>query len=603
MVFAQGDLVPVSDITGSSSVFVWPRGGGAAAPKHFVSRAKTNRTKEAKVETAKRITTQYEKLAKVAPRRQRADVVDPNDPRLKKFGDMPKAEASKLFTGVGAFYIDKNDSENAMNFFREATDLDPKNLIAPKGLSEALSLKGNEVLVKDQTKAAADLFNEALKYNPNNAVAYYGLAEVFSNLDPKEKPIENADAKAIENYEKALSYDKDLTEIYVPLGILYYQAGNIAKADTLLTKAVAANPEMAETQFFVGLVRYAQNNNPVALAAFQKAIQVKPDYPEAYYYMGETYERMGKPDEAAAAYEKALSLKPNYFEAAFDLGSEYYKLQQWDKSVTAYEKAVKLNNSNVQAYINLGDAYRMAKDYEKAESEYNLAVSFFERMPDFDKSDKADTYNKIGYVIAQQCPINVSKLLPCRWNTATMSLEKAVALTGDNVEYANLGWAYYNAAKRDQADGKTAESKAKLEKARTNLLKATAADSKYLNAPMVNLGMALNDLGEYPAAIEVLNKVTQREPKWTFAINELGVSYLLNKDYKNAIDRFNAVIKRDDKYSAAWFNLGKAQFANGNIGEAKKAYTQLRKLGSSDKRANDLANKLDRETGGAMARG
>jgi len=82
-----------------------------------------------------------------------------------------------------------------------------------------------------------------------------------------------------------------------------------------------------------------------------------------------------------------------------------------------------------------------------------------------------------------------------------------------------------------------------------------------------------------------------------------GSIYLLNKDYKNAIDRFNTAVKRDDKYSAAWFNLGKAQFANGNIGEAKKAYSQLRKLGSSDKRANDLANKLDRETGGAMARG
>jgi len=115
---------------------------------------------------------------------------------------------------------------------------------------------------------------------------------------------------------------------------------------------------------------------------------------------------------------------------------------------------------------------------------------------------------------------------------------------------------------------------------------------------MVNLGMALNDLGDYLSAIDVLNKVVTREPKWTFAINELGVAYLLNKDYKNAIDRFNTVVKRDDKYTAAWFNLGKAHFANGNIGEAKKAYSQLRKLG-----ANQLADRLDRETGGAMQRG
>jgi tetratricopeptide (TPR) repeat protein len=185
-----------------------------------------------------------------------------------------------------------------------------------------------------------------------------------------------------------------------------------------------------------------------------------------------------------------------------------------------------------------------------------------------------------------------------------VSLEKAVALTNDNVDYANLGWAYYNAAQRDLIDKKEADAKSKLEKARTNLQKAVGASgSSYLTAPMVNLGMALNDLGDYASAIQVLSKVVDRQPDWTFAVNELGIAYLQSKDYKNAIDRFNMVLKRDSKYSAAWFNLGKAQYANGNIGEAKKAYLQLRKLGSSDKYANQLADQLDRETNGAMARG
>lgn len=588
--FAQGDIVPVSDITGGSSVFIWPRGSSSAAPKRFVSRQKTRRAKEERIESAKRITKQYETLAKAAPRRTREKVIDPNDPRIPKIATMPKEEASKLFTGVGEYYIDKNDSENAINFFREAVQLDGKNTIAPKGLSEALALKGNEVLVKDQVKAAKDLFDESLKYNPNNAVAFYGLAEVYSEQD--------LDEQSIENYEKALSYDKDLTEIYVPLGILYYQSGNIAKADELLTKAVAANANAAETQFFLGLVRYAQNNNSVALAAFQSATRLKPEYAEAWYYSGETLDRLGRSTEAAAAYQKALDLKPNYFEAALDLGSEYYKMQQWNDAITAYEKAIKLKNDNILAYINLGDAYRQAKNYEKAEANYNLAVSFFERQPAFDKTDKADTYNKIGYVIAQQCPINVSKFLPCRWNTATLSLEKAVALTNDNVDYANLGWAYYNAAKKDAADRKDADAKVKLEKARANLQKASGADSRYLNAPLVNLGMALNDMGDYKSAIDVLTRVVEREPKWVFAVDQLGQAYLGNRDYSKAIDSFNTVIKRDDKYAMGWFNLGRAQFANGNVGEAKKAYSQLRKL-----KANALADKLDRETGGAMARG
>lgn len=582
------DLVPVSDISGNSSVFVF-RNSAKGAPQKFVTKQRSNRTKEARLETAKKITRQYETLAKTAPRRARADVVDPNDPRIPKIATMPREDASKLFTGVGEYYIDKNDSENALNFFREAVQLDSKNAIAPKGLSEALSLKGNELLVKDQADAAQKLFDEALQYNPNNAVAFYGLAEVYSDKE--------LDSKSIENYEKALKFDKDLTEIYVPLGILYYQAGNIAKADELLTKAVANDANSPETQYFFGLVRYAQNNNTAAQTAFQNAIRMKPEYAEAHYYLGETFERFGKHAEAAAEYQKALELKPNYFEAALDLGSAYYEQEKWADAVPAYEKAVKLKNDNIQAYINLGDSYRQLKNYEKAEGSYNLAATFIERAANFDRVDAADTYNKIGFVIAQQCPINASKGLPCRWDTATRSLEKAVALTNDNVDYANLGWAYYNAAQKDFADHKDDTAKEKLEKARVNLQKATLADSRYLTAPMVNLGMALNDLGDYKSAIEVLNRVVQREPKWVFAVNELGVAYLLNKDYKNAISQFQNVVKRDDKYAAAWFNLGKAQYQNGNVGEAKKAYSQLRKIG-----ANGLADRLDRETGGAMAR-
>jgi tetratricopeptide (TPR) repeat protein len=583
------DLVPVSDISGGSSVFVF-RSSAKGAPQKFVSRTRSRLSKEERRASTVRVTRQYEQLAKVAPRRSREKAVDPNNlPDAIRLKTMPREEVSKLFAGVGEYYIDTNDSENAINFFREAVALDKNNPIAPKGLSEGLALKGNQLLVKDQTKAAKDLFDEALKYNPNNAVAFYGLAEVYSEQD--------ADSEAIANYERALQFDKDLTEIYVPLGILYYQAGNIAKADELLTKAIAVEPGSAETQFFLGLVRYAQNNNTAALSALNKATAAKPIYPEAYYYTGETLDRMSKYQEAAAAYQKALDQKPNYFEAALDLGSEYYKLEQWQKAVDAYEKAIKLRNNNIQAYINLGDAYRQVGNFEKAEANYGLAASFFEREAAFDKMVAADTYNKTGFVIAQQCPLNVKRALPCRWDSATRALEKAAALTADNVDYANLGWAYYNAAKKDLADNKTATGQEKLEKARLNLQKAANADSRYLTAPLVNLGMALNDLGDYPTAIHVLNRVVQREPKWVFALNELGNAYYGNKDYKSAIERYNTVTKRDDKFAPGWFNLGKAQFANGNVGEAKKAYSQLRKLG-----ANVLADKLDRETGGAMAR-
>jgi len=594
-ILGQG-VVEVAGIGGETSIFVFRK--TAATPTRLVSRAKAVRTKEQRIETARRVNRQYVALAKAAPRRARAKAIDPeNLPPTIRIKLMPREEASKLFAGVGEYYIDANDIENAITFFREAVLMDEKNTIAPKGLSEALALKGNELLVKDQQDEAKTYFDEAIKYNPNNAVAYYGLGEIYADRASKEVAVDDSDERSITNYEKALAFDKELTEIYTPLGILYYQSGQIARADEMLSKAVEADPNSAVAQHFLGLVRYSQNRNADALKSFERAVALQTDYADAYFFAGESLIRLERFKDATVQYQKALEYKPKYFEAQFALGNAYYELKQWVDAVGAYEKAVKLKNDNIQVYINLGDAYREVSDFEKAESRYNLAVAFIERDKSFDKFDAADTYSKIGFVIAQQCPINYAKFMPCRWETATRALEKAAALTNDNVDFANLGWAYYNAAKRDESENRPDQAREKLEKAKLNLQKAVSADSRFLTAPLVNLGMALNELGDHKTAVDVLGRVVEHQPRWTFALNELGKAYYGMKDYKNAITIFRSAADRDPDSSSSWYYLGIAQFESGNIAEAKKAYQRLRKIN-----ANMLADRLDRETKGAVSR-
>jgi tetratricopeptide (TPR) repeat protein len=81
-----------------------------------------------------------------------------------------------------------------------------------------------------------------------------------------------------------------------------------------------------------------------------------------------------------------------------------------------------------------------------------------------------------------------------------------------------------------------------------------------------------------------------------FAINELGIAYLNAGNFKDAISQFNKAIDRDNKFAAAYYNLAKAQFKNGNLGEAKKAHSKLKSLGRLD-----LANRLTAETNGAVS--
>jgi tetratricopeptide (TPR) repeat protein len=582
-VHSQNDLIPVSDITGGSSVFVF-RGSNKAAPKKFTAYSKSQRSKTQKLETVRKISRQYVTLAKANPLRSRSKSVDPNN--LPAVETIQGEAGSKMFAGVGEYYIDNNDLDNAVKFFREAVELDDKNTSAKTGLSEALVLKGNDLLVNDKPDLSRQYFEDALQYNPNNSGAYFGLGEVLSNLDKEDE--------AIANYEKALTLNGKLTEIYVPLGILYYQKGEIAKADEILGKALVVSPDNPETQYFLGLVRYAQNRNEEALTAFQRSSTLDPNYAEAHFYTGETLIRLGRKEAAIEEYKKALALKRGYLEAFVRLGSAYYEAENYLEAINTYKEAIKLKNDNIEAYAGLGDTYRQMKNFTDAEANYNLATIFIARNKDFSKDEAAEVYSKHGFVIGMQCDINTQKGLPCKWNAAIRSLEAAVTLTQSPEDYSNLGWAYYKSGKLDIDSGKQPEGRAKLEKGKVALQKVVNLNPpyKYIEAPLFNLGLTLLDLGDYPGAIQYLQRVVDKKPDWGFANNELGAAYYEAKNYKEAAKYFRKVVDKDDKFARGFYNLARSEFNAGNKGEAKKAYEKLKKLSPI------LALQLEREVPG-----
>ncbi|HEX6278440.1 MAG TPA: tetratricopeptide repeat protein [Pyrinomonadaceae bacterium] len=598
-VSAQGDLIPISDVTGSSGVFVL-RGGAKGPPKRVLP-SRASRSKAQRIESTRKVARQYTTLAKAEPRRTRSVTVDPDDPRLKLIPQMSKDEASKVFAGVGEYYMDRDNYNQAIDFFRESLTLDANNQRSQAGLSEALALKGNELLVKDSFPVARTFFEEALKYNPKNAPAYYGLAEVLTEMGEEQK--------AANNYELALANDSELSEIYTPLGALYFQSRNIErnieKADEYLSKAIVASPNDPQAHYYYGLVRYARNENEKALAAFKKSASLDSSNPEVPFYIGSALLRLEKPAEAIPEFTKATEMRENYFEAWMGLGEAQYAVGNYPAAMTAYERATKLRNNNYEAFNNLGDSQRQIStpNYAQAESSYNLAAMFLKREPGFDqkpgtKEEAAEMLSKAAFSVAKQCEINIKRARPCRWDAAVRYLEEAARLSESGVDSANLGWAYYNAARADIANGNTAAALPKLEKAKNALQNVANSNANFVAGPMLNLGMALTDLRDYSAAIDVLTKVVKKEPKWAFALNELGLAYRGAGNFKEAAKQFKEATDKDKDFAQAYYNLGEAHFRDGNLGEARKAMDQLRKMG-----ATGLAAKLDVTTNGRLRQG
>ncbi len=560
------DLIAISSLTGGSSVFVF-RSAAKTAIRRIVSVTKPVRTKAQRIETVAKIKKQYETQAKVAVRINHAQTVDPasKPPRT-----LTGPEGSKRLAGVGEYYLSKGDVEHAIESFRDARGLDETNSTAATGLSEALALKGNDLLVKDKAEEAKALFLEAIKLDPKNSVAYFGLGDVYVGL--------NQQADAIKNYEDSLRNNPNLTEIYVPLGVLYFQTGEIAKADDLLTKALGVNAGNSETQFFLGLVRASQNRNEEALTAFAKAKTLDKTNAEIFHNTGEVLTRLKRQAEAIVEYQTAVTLKPAYFEAWLGLGDAYAALGKYTDAVTAYSTASKLRNDSWEALAGLAEAYRQTGKFEDAEAKFNLAALFLVRVKDYNKDILAELYSKAGISITQQCDINMPKNLACNWPVAIKDFQKSVDISNNPIDYVNLGAAYFRFGHIDHENKDLAAATPKLQAAKVALLKAVAGGPPAADYATQNLASVLIDLGDNRGAIDVLKKVHDKDPKSDYTMYQLGIAYLMEKDFSNAEKWLRQAADAEPTNAARLNALGEALIGLRNGKELKKVIDRLRPL-------------------------
>jgi Flp pilus assembly protein TadD, contains TPR repeats len=570
-VFSQ-DIVTSEDISGGSSVFVFRQSRKTTQTK-VAFRSTVKRNTAAKTETRRKVQAQivaYNKSKQQQRPKTKVDInkVDKNTVAAKTAAQ--KIKASEDLTGAADIFLERGETDLAIEYYQQAIALNPKNENAKIGLSEAYVARGNETAGRVRPTDTIGFFQKAIELNDKNAAAYAALAEIFDE--------QNQSDKALENYEKALALSPELTELYAPVGILYAQKGEIAKAEEYLEKASANGVKTAETEFFKGMVRYKQNRNEEALAAFTSAVKMDPNYAEAFYYQGETYDRLDREKEAIAAYKEAVRINPKYTEAWFDLGVAYYNRNRLEDAIAAYKEATRLKPDYGEAFLNLANVYRQLARYDEANAQYTIAEAFIK--------DNPDLYSEWGFCLGK-----VRK-----WNSAIQRLNQAVALNPDAVDYTNLGWAYYNAAQEDLRQKRQQDAEAKLAKGRDALQKATLLNPN-LAAAFLNLGITQTDLGNYQAAVEALQQAVKLRKNWVSAINELGIAYRKLGDLDNAVKQFREATNIDKNFAVGFYNLGEAEYRRGNKKGAQQAHDRLKKLNPS------LAKQLDVLISGAVYQG
>ena len=146
-------------------------------------------------------------------------------------------------------------------------------------------------------------FYEGLvRLNPDSALAHNGAGAIY--LDHGEE------ARAEEEFRKALRLNPSYAAALNNLGILAQRRGDLVEARRLYRKALVARPNQADVWNNLGTLHEAEGDLARAAAAYGEAIRLDPATPRFLANLAGVLTAQGRREEAAVLLERAIRLDP-----------------------------------------------------------------------------------------------------------------------------------------------------------------------------------------------------------------------------------------------------------------------------------------------------
>jgi tetratricopeptide (TPR) repeat protein len=229
-------------------------------------------------------------------------------------------------------------------------------------------------LSEQDVDEAIKSFRRAIDLAPRHALARYNLALVLKRADrPREAIDELTRAIAIESRPEA----------HYTLGVIYWQQGDLERAEAALRAALASDAKYADAHHSLGAVLAARGQWPPAIAALRRAIALRPELTSARYTLARVLREsgddraarreledadrlrvrgqmeqeasvwtatgtrkldMGDAAGAQAHFERAIAIFEGYAPAHYQLGRALQKLGRLDSARAAFHRAQQLNS-------------------------------------------------------------------------------------------------------------------------------------------------------------------------------------------------------------------------------------------------------------------
>jgi TolB-like protein len=214
------------------------------------------------------------------------------------------------------------------------------------------------LLTPPEIREAIRFYQQAIDLDPRYALAYFGLAEanrsLAINADVPSKdclPLAKAAAK------KALEIDDSLAEAHASLSFsLIWFDWDWAGGEREAKHAIAVNPNSAHAHFAYAHVLSDLTRHDEAITEIARARQLDPAFPLYGALEGMYFLHARRDGDALERLQNALLTNSNFWVTHLMLGKVYTQQQKYSEAIDEFTKASELSHGNSEAIASVGFA-------------------------------------------------------------------------------------------------------------------------------------------------------------------------------------------------------------------------------------------------------
>jgi tetratricopeptide (TPR) repeat protein len=298
----------------------------------------------------------------------------------------------------GATYLQRNETNEALKELRSAVALDPRSAAAHQLLGRAYLMQGSYEAIGE----AKSEFVQALALNPDLIWARFYLARIYLDLGNAERAKEelelglrtrpnvphllsllgeanrklgNPELSAEQN-KSALEADPSFFVAHYYLGLAYLDLRKEREGIRELEIAAKSESPIPDIYISLGSLYMQRGNLDGAIDLFKKAVTAAPGRPEGHLRLGQAYRLKKLPglalqELALAVPDGAHFLNTAYYQQLqadtfFERGLTYEEIGERPRAIGAYLKVLELDPSRGNAHRQLAEALFQQGEYQDA---------------------------------------------------------------------------------------------------------------------------------------------------------------------------------------------------------------------------------------------